>query len=107
MPNLARNTPNAHTGKYKVEMYESFLRLHGKTYDYKIMYKSISKMFLLPKPDMRHTFFVISLDDPIRQGQQRYPHLVMHLEMRGEEINLSKSAPPRALSLYVTAAPYL
>ena len=45
-------------GRYDVDMYTEFLRLRGKTYDYKILYSSISRLFLLPKDDM-HVLFIV------------------------------------------------
>jgi structure-specific recognition protein 1 len=75
-------------GRYQVNMHPSFLRLRGKTHDYKVMYSSIKYLFLLPKPDELHWLFVIALDPPIRQGQTRYPHLVFQFE-REEEVDLS------------------
>ena len=68
-------------------MYESSFRLRGKTYDYKIQYSSIKKFFLLPKNDDTHTLIVLGLDPPLRQGQTRYPFLVMQLKL-DEEISL-------------------
>ena len=47
-------------GRYDVDMYPEFLRLRGRTYDYKIMYGSISKLFLLPKDDL-HVLFIVSV----------------------------------------------
>eukprot|EP01097_Dermamoeba_algensis_P003907 TRINITY_DN263_c0_g2_i1.p1 TRINITY_DN263_c0_g2~~TRINITY_DN263_c0_g2_i1.p1 ORF type:complete len:647 (-),score=230.38 TRINITY_DN263_c0_g2_i1:220-2160(-) len=64
-------------GRYDVEMFHQFMKLHGKTYDYKISYTSITKIYQLLKPDNRHIFFIISLDPSIRQGQTVYTHLVM------------------------------
>jgi structure-specific recognition protein 1 len=64
-------------GRYSIEMFPSFLRLHGKSYDYKIQYSHISRLFQLPKPDQRYIYFVISVDPPIKQGQTRYPHIVL------------------------------
>lgn len=46
-------------GRYDVDMFPEFLRLRGKTYDYKIMYTSISRLFLLPKDD-QHVLFIVS-----------------------------------------------
>lgn len=46
-------------GRYDVDMFPEFLRLRGKTYDYKILYTSISRLFLLPKDDM-HVLFIVS-----------------------------------------------
>jgi structure-specific recognition protein 1 len=47
-------------GRYDVDMFPEFLRLRGKTYDYKIVYTSISRLFLLPKDD-QHVLFIVSL----------------------------------------------
>ena len=46
-------------GRYDVDMFPEFLRLRGKTYDYKILYNTIAKLFLLPKDDM-HVLFIVS-----------------------------------------------
>ena len=54
-------------GRYNIELYDSFFRMHGNKYDFKIMYKDISKLFLLNKPDDMHCYFVIALDKPIRE----------------------------------------
>lgn len=47
-------------GRYDMDMFPDFLRLRGKTYDYKILYGSISRLFLLPKDD-QHVLFIVSL----------------------------------------------
>jgi structure-specific recognition protein 1 len=46
-------------GRYDVDMFLDFLRLRGKTYDYKILYSSIARLFLLPKDD-QHVLFIVS-----------------------------------------------
>ncbi|KAF9427529.1 FACT complex subunit [Podila epigama] len=75
-------------GRYDIDMFPSFLRLRGKTTDYKIAYTSIIKLFLLPKPDDVHVLFVIGLDPPLRQGQTRYPFLVFQF-VREEETDVT------------------
>lgn len=45
-------------GRYDVDMFPNFLRLRGKTYDYKINYDGIQKLFLLPKDD-QHVLFIV------------------------------------------------
>lgn len=79
-------------GRYAIQMYATFLRMHGEKYDYKIPYEDIDKLFLLHRPDGYTSNIVISLHKPIRQGNQRYPHLV--LQSSREEytlpVNLSK-----------------
>ncbi|EFE36900.1 uncharacterized protein ARB_04427 [Trichophyton benhamiae CBS 112371] len=71
-------------GRFDMDMYESSFRLRGKTYDYKIQYQSIKKFFLLPKNDDTHTLITLGLDPPLRQGQTRYPFLVMQLKLDDE-----------------------
>lgn len=58
-------------------MTSSYFRMQGAQYDYKILYTDIANLFLLPKPDDVRTAFVISLEKPIRQGNQKYQHLVL------------------------------
>ncbi|KAK9460270.1 uncharacterized protein V1516DRAFT_676179 [Lipomyces oligophaga] len=74
-------------GRYAIDMYASYLRLSGKTYDYKIQYDNIQKLFLLPMPDDMHNVFVIQLVSPLRQGQTRYPFLVVQF-LREEELEV-------------------
>ncbi|RHY23385.1 hypothetical protein DYB32_009215 [Aphanomyces invadans] len=79
-------------GRYAVELYGSFLRMHGKTYDYKILYSNINRCFLLEYPNSTNTAFVISLEEPIRQGKQGYPHLVLQLARDEVHIDVNLSA---------------
>ncbi|ORX46533.1 SSrecog-domain-containing protein [Hesseltinella vesiculosa] len=74
-------------GRYNIDMYQDFLRLRGKTYDYKILYSSITRFFLLLKPDELHVLFVIALDPPLRQGQTKHPFLVLQF-VREDEIDV-------------------
>ncbi|KAI9168469.1 FACT complex subunit [Blastocladiella emersonii ATCC 22665] len=85
-------------GRYDVEMFKDFLRLRGKSYDYKIKYTSITKLFMLPKPDDMHVVFVIGLDPPLRQGQTRYPFLVLQFVRDDElvtEVNMDEQTLQR------------
>lgn len=80
-------------GRYDIDMFPTFLRLRGKTYDYKVLYQSINRLFLLPKPDDVHVQFVVGLDPPIRQGQTRYPYLVLQFPREEEmdaELNMDE-----------------
>ncbi|KAL9103568.1 MAG: hypothetical protein Q9163_001406 [Psora crenata] len=80
-------------GRFDIDMYESSFRLRGKTYDYKIQYDHIKKFMLLPKPDDMHTLITIGLDPPLRQGQTRYPFLVMQFKREEEviiELNMTE-----------------
>lgn len=53
-------------GKYSFLLYSDFAKLHGRTNDYKIQYKDITKGFLLPKPDGIHMAYVLHLKVPLR-----------------------------------------
>ncbi|XP_036359846.1 FACT complex subunit SSRP1 isoform X1 [Octopus sinensis] len=64
-------------GRYDIKIYPTFLQLHGKTFDYKIPYATVLRLFLLPHNDRRQMFFVVSLDPPIKQGQTRYHFLIL------------------------------
>ncbi len=108
-------------GRYDVKFFTDFIDLHGKTFDYKIAYTHILRLFLLPHKDNRQMYFVVSflqtfkpydfsiishkqkkkpgpvynffsssiywsksffqfkmaLDPPIKQGQTRYPFLIV------------------------------
>ncbi|RMX59619.1 hypothetical protein pdam_00010506, partial [Pocillopora damicornis] len=55
IPDIACLTPR---GRYTMKVFPSFLQLHGKTYDYKIPYTSVLRLFLLPHKDQRFMFFV-------------------------------------------------
>jgi structure-specific recognition protein 1 len=74
-------------GRFDIDLYESSFRLRGKTYDYKISYESTKRFFLLPKPDDMHQLLCVGLDPPLRQGQTRYPFLVMQFK-KDEEVQI-------------------
>lgn len=74
-------------GRYAIKIFPSFLQLHGKTADYKIPYTTILRLFLLPHKDQRQMFFLISVDPPIKQGQTRYPFLVLQFD-KDEEMSV-------------------
>lgn len=74
-------------GRYDIKVYQNYLSLHGKTYDYKIPIRTIMRLFLLPHKDGRHMYFVISVNPPIRQGQTRYHFLVLEFS-KDEEVDL-------------------
>ncbi|GJP36872.1 hypothetical protein CLOM_g21338 [Closterium sp. NIES-68] len=64
-------------GRFKVELHVSHIRLQGMAVDFKIQYKNLARVFVLPKANQPHTFVVVTLDTPIRKGQTLYPHIVL------------------------------
>jgi structure-specific recognition protein 1 len=78
-------------------MYEGSFRLRGKTYDYKIQYDAIKKFMVLPKPDDMHYMLCIGLDPPLRQGQTRYPFVVMQFK-KDDEVTIDLNLPEEELN---------
>ncbi|CAI7848416.1 unnamed protein product [Closterium sp. NIES-53] len=64
-------------GRFKVELHVSHVRLQGMAVDFKIQYKNLARLFVLPKANQPHTYVVVTLDTPIRKGQTLYPHIVL------------------------------
>ncbi|VDL87154.1 unnamed protein product [Schistocephalus solidus] len=64
-------------GRYDVKLYNTFLHLHGKSFDYKVPKSTIIRLLLLPHPDNRQVFFAAHVDPPIKHGQTRYHILIM------------------------------
>jgi structure-specific recognition protein 1 len=94
-------------GRFAVEFFPSFFRMLGATYEFKVAYKSIARITYLPIPTTAGGFdaatrfaLVISLVDPLRQGLQRYPHLVLQLEKRAATVPLAIPDKDRAEGLY-------
>lgn len=48
-------------GRYEIKLFPTFLQLHGKTFDYKIPYTTILRLFLLPHKDGRQMYFVVRI----------------------------------------------
>ncbi|KAF7186874.1 FACT complex subunit pob3 [Pseudocercospora fuligena] len=86
-------------GRFDIDLYESSFRLRGKTYDYKISYESAKRFFLLPKPDDMHQLLCVGLDPPLRQGQTRYPFLVMQFK-KDEEVQIELNMTDEQLEKY-------
>ena len=71
-------------GNYSLDFYSNFAKLHGKTHDYKIMFKDIDKIFMLPKPDGVHIVYILHLTQPLRQGMTLHHFIALNLESERE-----------------------
>ena len=86
-PDVFLATPR---GRYDIDMYKDFIRLRGKTYEYKLQYRQIQRIVSLPKADDIHHLIVLAIDPPLRQGQTTYPFLVMQFQKDEEtEVQLN------------------
>lgn len=52
-------------GRYDIDMFLTHFRLRGKTYDYKILHSSVTRLFLLPKADEIHIQLVVRLSSAL------------------------------------------
>lgn len=68
---------NVPRGRYCIQLFTSHFLLNGKTFNYKIMYKSIDRMFLLQSVDLTYHIFILGLNPAIRQGRTSYPYLIL------------------------------
>eukprot|EP01103_Thecamoeba_quadrilineata_P010856 TRINITY_DN245_c0_g1_i1.p1 TRINITY_DN245_c0_g1~~TRINITY_DN245_c0_g1_i1.p1 ORF type:complete len:489 (-),score=116.00 TRINITY_DN245_c0_g1_i1:436-1902(-) len=93
LPNVHILTPR---GRFDLEMYPQFMKLHGKTRTFKILYSSISRLFQLPKPDGSHVTFVVSVEPPIRHGSTSYPHLLLHFD-KSDQMDVTVNLPKEVL----------
>lgn len=50
---------DSNRGRYDIDMFLTHFRLRGKTYDYKILTSSVTRIFLLPKADEIHVQLVV------------------------------------------------
>ncbi len=71
-------------GNYSLDFYSNLCKLHGKTHDYKIMFKDINKIFLLQKPDGVNMVQLFHLDQPLRQGQTLHHYIALNFELERE-----------------------
>ena len=82
--NLSLTVPR---GKYTVDLHLKNMRLHGSTFNYKILYKNIVKAFLLPRNDDIHTNLVLGFNKPLRQGNTKYPYIIFSFK-RNKQISV-------------------
>lgn len=66
-------------GRLAIDMSATHLRLKGKSYDHRIPYAAIAKIFLLPRIDETHVMLILQVDPPLRQGQTRYPFVTLQM----------------------------
>lgn len=79
-------------GKFTLDLFEEYAKFHGKTNDYKIMYKDIRRVFQLERQDLNQMATIIQLDRPLKQGQTLHHFLIIQVEkelVHKTKVNLS------------------
>jgi structure-specific recognition protein 1 len=107
VPEVQMITPR---GKFDLYMLKNVLKIHGPSHDYKISYKNINRVFLLPKTDGTHFAFIVGLNNPLRQGNTTYPFLVFQFKEKNEktvELNLPEDEEEKKAMLKHPIEPVL
>ena len=87
-------------GRHRIDVFDECLRLHGKSYDYRIDWTSIGKAYLVPKAgdEQRAVLMVLAnLDPPLKQGQTRYPHVLLQFD-KDDAFDAPVALPPAAVA---------
>lgn len=77
-------------GRFSVSIRPDVLHLKGTT-EFKVTWDTISRIFVVPRPNQPQHLVVVSLDGAIRKGQTRYQHIVLAFPNdESAEIDLSE-----------------
>lgn len=68
-------------GKYTADLHMNNMKLHGTTFNYKILYQNVVKAFLLPNNDGIHYNLVLGFSKPLRQGNTKYPYVIIRFKI--------------------------
>lgn len=79
-------------GKYTADLHMNNMKLHGSTFNYKIVYQNVVKAFLLPDNDNLHFNLVLGFNKPLRQGNTKYPYIIFQFKI-SKEVNIDLSLP--------------
>lgn len=75
-------------GKFDLYFTKNYLKIHGLSFNYQILNKNITKIFLLPKIDKHNHIFVLQLKAYVTQGNTQYPYIIFQIPS-DEETNLT------------------
>ena len=75
-------------GKFDLYFTKNYLKIHGPSFNYQILNKNITKIFLLPKMDKHNHIFVLQLKAYVTQGNTQYPYIVFQI-LSDEETTLT------------------
>ena len=74
-------------GRFRIDLYMNHLKLISASGEFKVQYKHLVRMFVLPKSNAPQTLVAISLDSPIRKGQTFYQHVLVNFP-NDEQVDL-------------------
>lgn len=95
-------------GRFEIEVLVNCLKLHGKSFDYTILFQSVSRLFLLPRPGVSLVNLVVALETPMRQGNTKYPFVVMQFDTQQDEnIEMPLNLSEREIQRFSGLAPVM
>lgn len=80
-------------GRFDVQFYFESIKLHGKSSDFTVSFDNINEIYLLPSSIGGNSFLILSLLNPLKKGQTKYPAVITALEDKREfthSINLTE-----------------
>lgn len=78
LPDLPFSVPR---GRYSAEIFPTYIKFHGSSYNFSTSYQNISKVFCLEMPDKANVCFVLGFEKPFRQGLTSYNYGVVQFRI--------------------------
>lgn len=67
-------------GKYSLDLYGNYVKFHGRTHNYKIMYENIVQLFQLPRVERDQMAILFQLSKHLTQGQTMHHFILMQID---------------------------
>eukprot|EP01053_Blabericola_migrator_P004200 Blabericola_migrator_1__4199@NODE_228_length_11100_cov_168_633645_g194_i0_p3_GENE_NODE_228_length_11100_cov_168_633645_g194_i0NODE_228_length_11100_cov_168_633645_g194_i0_p3_ORF_typecomplete_len475_score120_06Rtt106/PF08512_12/0_037Rtt106/PF08512_12/4_8e21POB3_N/PF17292_2/1e18POB3_N/PF17292_2/1_3e04POB3_N/PF17292_2/4_5e02SSrecog/PF03531_14/4_4e18SSrecog/PF03531_14/1_4e03SSrecog/PF03531_14/1_4e04RNA_pol_3_Rpc31/PF11705_8/13_NODE_228_length_11100_cov_168_633645_g194_i052686692 len=91
-------------GRFDVQVFQSLLKLHGKSLDFTVHYDNVQTIFLLPSSAGTYSNLLLQLTNPLRKGQTKYPAVIVQLDDK-KEIDVQLNATPEEVSDWTAKVP--
>ena len=92
--------------KFNVIFFKNFILLQGLSYNTKIFYKNINRIYLLEMPDKVHIQFLITLSQPLRKGQTIYKNIIINIKII-DKVEIQIESPIEKLENYLEGKIYM
>jgi|UPI0006794F10 structure-specific recognition protein 1 len=91
-------------GKNNIRLYKDYFRIIGHSYDHKIYYRGVTNIYELNKSYIGDIdkYIVLELEQPIRQGQTKYPLVVFSFADEEIDVEISDSRLKEKYSGYLS-----
>lgn len=79
-------------GRFDVQFTSAALKLHGKSSGFSVLFTNISSAFMLPSSVGPYTHLLLTLSNPLKKGQTKYPAVIIQMEDKKEvEVTINAS----------------